>query len=291
MAGQGIQQVVQALGGSPDTLHNAAVASGAARDPNRSWGRAAFEGLNTALSGGPTEAIVPMAAALRSGVPRTLPTHPEFARAVTNTPGASITPEGLQMSISRRQLPDQSGAESVRGGVFYLPKGDKNAKHYTGKTGYGGSDKIEGDTLYRNPLFVKGATGGKAPQAAFDQLNGKGAYEAMRTEALAAMPKWGQYRDPAPIYNFLDKHAPEMSGLAEYIMGNSKKGNTLPFALQEAAVASAARKAGHDGIIGYSTSTKTKEPFISEVYDVRENRYPSPSGDYSMWPQFEQAQK
>lgn len=213
-----------------------------------------------------------------------LPKDDLFRSAVGNTPGASIADDGLLMQLARNQDPNQSMMPSVRGGVFYLPDGAAQMKNYsTGKNGYGGTEKIRGETLIQNPLFVKGATGGKAPEAAFDQLNGKGAYQSMRDEAL----KVSVYG--APMYQkieraeeFLSKYAPELSGMGEYILKNSSKGNQLPYALQEAAAASAARNAGYDSIVGYSTN-KAKQPFLSEVFDVRERAYPDKFGTFKTW--------
>ena len=244
-------------------------------------------------AGGMALGVVPVDVArrLKSGP---LPQSELLERAVQNTPGASIDDGLLKMRVTRNQHPDQEMSESVRGGVFYLPEGSASQKYYTGKGhnfSYGGSQPISGETAVSNPLFVKGATGGKAPQTAYDQLNGKGAYEAMRSEALRST---GSYNLGVPhdlkveaTQKFLEKYAPEMAPLAEYILQNSTKGNQMAYALQEAAVASAARKAGHDAVIGYSTSRKTKEPFISEVFDVRENRYPGADGDYSIWPELQ----
>jgi hypothetical protein len=242
---------------------------------------------------GATLGIVPVDVARRLNIKSNLPQNDVFQSAVRNTPGAKIEGDALQLGVTRRQHPDQEMSESIRGGVFYLPKGSKDQKYYTGTRenfSYGGTQKIEGDTAVKNPLFVKGATGGKAPEAAFDQLNGKGAYQAMREEALRSTGTYN-YGLPNDIkveatQRFLEKYAPELSSHADYILENTKKGNQMAYALQEAAVASAARRAGHDAVVGYSQSRKTKEPFISELFDVRENRYPSPSGEYSMWPEF-----
>lgn len=234
-------------------------------------------------------AMVPLAAARRSGIPVNLPADDVFKAAVANTPGASVTDDGLVMSLMRRQKPEQALEPSVRGGVFYLPEGDKNAKYYSG-TGhhfaYGGLDKISGETAVRSPLFVKGATGGKAPEAAFDQLLGKGSYQKMRADALHMMGGYGLSRDlrAESVERFLQQYAPELSGMGYHIVQNSSKGNQLAYALQEAAVASAARNAGHDAVVGFSTGKNG--PRISEVFDVREDAYPSPEGDFSVWRQF-----
>jgi hypothetical protein len=88
------------------------------------------------------------------------------------------------------------------------------------------------------------------------------------------------------VENFLDKYAPDLSGYGSYIIGNSKQGNQLKYALQEAAVAQKTRDAGYDAVIGYSKK-KTGEPFLSEIFDVREAIYPSREGDYRLMDKFE----
>jgi hypothetical protein len=88
------------------------------------------------------------------------------------------------------------------------------------------------------------------------------------------------------VENFLEKYAPDLSGYADYIIGNSKQGNQLKYALQEAAVAQKARDAGYDAVLGYSKK-RTGDPVLSEVFDVREAIYPSTSGDYRLMDKFE----
>lgn len=231
--------------------------------------------------------IVPVDAGRAFGIPSRLPDSDIFRQAVKNTPGAAVDAEALTMPLKRRQSPDQELAESVRGGVFYQP-GGPGGYSYTGKGGYGGSQLVEGETAIKAPLFVKGATGGKAPEAAYDSLIGKGAYQDMRTDALKSMgPLWGAKpgEKEAAVRGFLEKYAPELADSAYEILRNSKQGNQLAYALQEAAVASAARKAGHDAVVGYSVGRGAdKAPRISEVFDVRESHYPSPAGDYQTWP-------
>lgn len=237
------------------------------------------------LLGGAKMAIVSPGMALRSNVPLSLPTAPEFERAVVGTPGAQITPDGLRMRVQRGQQPEQAQMESVRGGVFYLPEGAQQFKNYsTGKHGYGGTEKIVGDTLVRNPLFAKGGTGGKAPEAAYDSLKGKGAYQKMRTDALHWSGGPREIREEA-VTKFLDQYAPDMSNLAGYILDNSKRGNQLPYALQEAAVAQAVRDAGHDAVLGYSKGKSGH--FLSELFDVRESHYPDKFGWSRVFPEFD----
>lgn len=238
-------------------------------------------------------AIVPRQVATEFKMPTTLPQSDEFVSAVQNTPGAEITPDGLVMRLQRMQKPEQAGEESVRTGVFYLPEGSANIKYYKkgGDNTYGGSQPISGETLYKNPLFVKGATGGKAPEAAYDQLRGKGAYEDMRREVLQAanVMQPGLRIDRQDrierIQRTLEEYGSDPS-IAEYLIDNSTKGNQLAYAMQENIVANAVRNAGYDAVLGYSKK-KTGDPFLSEVFDVRESAYPTPEGDFALRPEFE----
>lgn len=319
--------------------------------------------------------IVPVDTARSIRMPTTLPADDIFKKAVENTPGATVTDEGLVMNLSRKQKPSQAETESIRGGVFYLPEGSPSMKHYGGSGGYGGTEKISGETLYKNPLVVKGATGGKAPEAAYQQLMGKEGFKEMQNDAMKiisevnnggslrimvdgvatnspvakrismlggnpesfienmqsklnaqkeklgkaskeeVLPGISDYDiakmdldetvkmiDEAKSYigktigtkqsaivdveNFLEKYAPDLSGYGSYIIDNSKKGNQLKYALQEAAVAQKARDAGYDAVIGYSKK-KTGDPFLSEVFDVREAIYPSQQGNYRLMDKFE----
>lgn len=245
-------------------------------------------GLVGGVESGAVLGVVPIRQAKSLNVTRGK--HPEVLKeAVENTPGAKIDADGdLVVNVRRGQHPLQEGEESVRGGVFYLPEGSKNARHYSGKTNntYGGTQQINGETAFLNPLVVKGATGGKAPQMAYDQLVYKGAYDAMRSDALKVTHFPNGVRSEVAT-EFLKKYAPDMVDKAQYIVQNSTKGNQLPYALQEAAVAYEARKAGHDGVIGYSVGRgDNKKPFLSEIYDVRESHYPDTEGGYTLHPQF-----
>jgi hypothetical protein len=242
----------------------------------------------------PRANIVPVDVAKQFNMPTTLPNKTEFTEAVSNTPGASITPEGLLVNVSRFQKPEQELAESVRTGVFYLPTGSQQAKYYKGKGSiggaYGGTQEVVGDTLYKNPLFAKGGTGGKAPQEAYKQLVGKEQFDNMQKDLLDTATMSYISKGPNRLektYNFLDKYAPEIADSAYNIVENSTQGNQFRMALQEAVIGNEARKAGYDSIVGYSTGRKGKGNFLSEIFDVRENLYPSPSGEYGLTSEFE----
>jgi hypothetical protein len=229
--------------------------------------------------------IVPPNVANEMGMATSLPKDDIFSQAVANTPNARISEEGLHLNLMRKQKPEQAGTESVRSGVFYLPEGSSNLKHYGGSNNYGGTDKITGETLYKNPLFVKGATGGKAPETAYAQLTDKDQLKQLQSDVSKAIsgPQDIKYD---LVQQFLDKHAPDLSDYASYIYDNSRKGNQLRYALQEAAVAQKVRDAGHDAVIGHSKGKKG--PFISEIFDVRESHYPDQYGNFELNPKFEE---
>ncbi len=208
-----------------------------------------------------------------------IPTDPLFADAVANTPGAELVADGLELDLTRYQKEEQTGGTAIRTGVFYLPTGSAQEKYYRGgKYGYGGTVKVQGRTLLKAPLFVKGATGGKAPEAAYDSIMGKKAYSKMREEVLQVVSGWGltEQAKVANIRALLDKYgATEVD--AYEIFTNSRQGNTLAYAIQENIVAHAVREAGYDSVVGYSKK-KDGRAFISEVFDVREMTNPDESG-------------
>jgi hypothetical protein len=249
----------------------------------------------TDLAQGSRSQIIPPDVARNIDMPVNLPQSPEFLRAVANEPSAQVTNEGLLMSLMRQQKPEQSGAESVRTGVFYLPEGQaKNMRHYRGPEStatYGGPEAIRGETMLKNPLFVKGATGGKAPEAAFDAVMGKGAMKQLDSDVLSVISERNMMTQKDPqayvdrVRNLLSKYGANPN-MAAQIIRNSGKGNQLRYALQENIIANAVRNAGHDAVLGYGKGRGDKGEFFSEVFDVRESMYPTPEGDFDLMPQF-----
>jgi hypothetical protein len=234
--------------------------------------------------------IVSPVVARAINMPVSLPTDEVFQKAVANTPNAQITDEGLLLNVMRKQKPEQAMTESVRGGVFYLPEGASQMRHYGGTGYYGGTEKIAGETLYKNPLFVKGATGGKAPEAAYEELLGKDALSQMKDDAMefssrVFRPNVSYGQAVEGVEEYLRKYAPDLEGYGSYIIDNSRKGNQLRYALQEVAVGQKVRDAGYDSVIGQSK--KKGEPTISEIFDVRESHYPNAYGDFQLMPKFE----
>lgn len=199
-----------------------------------------------------------------------------FDQAIRNTPGAELTPEGLKLDITRYQRPEQGGMQSVRNAVFFLPERKSPYQHHytTGKNGYGGDWRVEGTAVYKNPLVVKGASGGKAPERAYDMIKGKGAYDKMRNDVLQAALS-GYYKSYpskiAGVQSVLEQYGGD-AHMASYIVENSSKGNQLAYALQEHIVAAAVRNAGYDAVIGYNKLGGVMR--LSEVFDVNMRDYP-----------------
>jgi hypothetical protein len=263
------------------------------------YGTAAVSGLLDV--GGPIGKGVGLAAPAMAGIVSpeiakkirmmvSLPETKEFSSAVQNTPGASVSDEGLLLNLTRRQVPSQSGQESVRGGVFYLPEKSSNARYYSGKPGqwYGGEMPISGQTLVKNPLFVKGATGGKAPEVAYEQVMGKGSLKELDAEVNRIIgASFVKRQDPKLfeefVGEFLSKYGSDPS-TAKYIIKNSQKGNQLKYALREGAISNAVRSSGYDSIIGFS-NTKSG-PTISELFDLREATYPISTGESKLRKEF-----
>lgn len=211
-------------------------------------------------------------------VKKELPEVEIFLDAVKNTPGAEIVDDGLRIKALRFQTPEQSGDTAIRTGVFYLPEEKAAAaKFYKGGNGYGGSEKMTGDILVQRPLFVKGATGGKAPEAAYDIIEGKGAYEKMRSDVLKQVTGWGKtrYDIEEGLYRLSETYDMDESVFYD-IIEFSKSGNTLPYAVQEHIVANAVRNAGYDSVLGYSKK-RDGSHFLSELFDVRESTFPTSS--------------
>lgn len=294
---QAIQQVAQpafALGtvlGMAPTGGKAAVATGKALGPTAAGMTERY------LQGqGLMPNIIPVETAKTLDPKLNLPSSPEFLQAVQNTPNAQITDEGLLMRLARSQKPEQAGELSGRTGVFYLPEGSSSMTHYKHKPTapnqtYGGSELFSGETLYKNPLFIKGATGGKAPQNAYDQLLGKGAYEKMRSDVLQAgsvrsipSSRLSESEKIDRIKETLSQYGGDPS-MAENIYKSSPSGNQFAYAMQEHIVANAVRNAGYDSVLGYSKK-KTGDPFLSEVFDVREKTYPSKVTESQVMNQF-----
>ena len=201
--------------------------------------------------------------------------------AIKNTPGARQTKDGIELNLLRFQDPNQAGELSIRSGVFFLPEHESPwARHYrSDKIGYGGSMRVTGSTVLKNPIIVRASTGGRGPELAYDQIMGKGAYEAMRTEVLKSTVFGNAFGSPEEkiiehARGVLEKYGGDPS-MAKDIVQHSRGGNLLPYAIQEHIVAHAVRRAGHDSILSWSKHKGA--PRLSEVFDLKQTHYPSES--------------
>ena len=200
--------------------------------------------------------------------------NPIFNDAVKNTEGVTITNNGLEINAIRYQQSTQDGELSIRTGVFYLPIKDKNVSYYKGTKGYGGTDKHIGTLIIKNPIFVKGATGGKAPENAYNIIKGKGSFEKLRNDVLSNLRNKLPENIAELLTKYNDDDYDDNYDIGYQILKYSKKSNTLPLAIQENIIAHAVRDAGYDCVLGYS-KRRDNTYFISEIFDVREITYPS----------------
>lgn len=233
--------------------------------------------------------------------------------AVSNTPGAKITDEGVELPLVRFQKSAQANQPSTRGAVQYSTPGFHMNYNKTAGTimeGYGGAQKIEGSSLFKNPLviethFMGGDSISKAAKSLVGENEMKLVFEQARGVSNKAHNLFKKNnksvtREDAvqSINQFLEEHAPELAGQGEYLLDvntNSKIGrsnNRLGTALAQAAALSRVRGHGYDSILGHSkvndkgTSSAEASRRFTEITDLRENQYPGPKGEYGVWPQY-----
>lgn len=211
----------------------------------------------------------------------------EGLQAILNS-GGKITGDKYVLPVERYQKVDQGTYPSVRGGVFYLPKGSYHASGYNSdKHLYGGSTKIEGERTFATPLMVKGTTGGKVPERAYAQLFGKSAYKELKKDVIGAVGDWINYAygysnrfNTDRVQDFLKKYAPEHETNLQYILENSQKGNQLRYALQELAIGQSVKDVGFDSIMGYTNGrgVRSRKPALQEIFALNEEYYPFAKG-------------
>lgn len=250
-----------------------------------------YEYLGVEEEYGPS-AMVGQEPARLTGVPVELPSDPEFSRAVANTAGAAWTDEdGLEISLQRWQVPEQAEQISARTGVFYLPTArSRNPYRRGSQAGYGGTQRVTGSSFFRRPYAVRGATGGGAVARAYDQLVGRrGAYEAMRLDAIRSIPY--SYRQDVSagereqaIADVLERYGGDPD-MAYEILQNHNRGNLTMTAIVEHIAASELRRQGYDSMVAYSAFRG--KPTISEIFDVREETYPDEEGRTELHPQYQ----
>lgn len=219
--------------------------------------------------------------AQQTNVPTNIPDDPEFHAALQNTPGMHLSKEGIHATINRRQKPEQGGERTVRSGIFYLP-GEEN-KIYTGKLGYGGTEKIIGHTLIKNPIVGRGGIGGSQfRKNVYDKIHGEGSWD--REEDHVKLLFWRSPHNPDRKEELMDylhhRHGIDREQYKN-IEENSSSGTNQKFtAILDTMVGNAAKRAGHDAII---THNKGK---IREIYDLRESTYPIHGHSGTMFEQY-----
>lgn len=194
--------------------------------------------------------------------------------------GGELTPEGLNIHLTRFQKPGQERQPVRSGGVFYTPTkvADEVGRGYNqidpkkDSLPFGGSNQIWGPTVLRNPLFVRGGVG-ELWSTAGKQLYG-GHYDRMEQGAL-------HY----PKDEFFNIYAPRVKPYPDNT--TTHPWNEFPWKA-ESALATKARDRGYDSIVPILKGEDRRNPYspsvLGEVFDLRENRYPDKYGWYSQWP-------
>lgn len=208
----------------------------------------------------------------KEAVVHTKPNDPVFLQAIENSPSTNWGPQGLIVDVSRAQKPEMVGQEVIRGGVHYLPSNRKPTlnqyrdQNYLGD--YGGPQIIEGQTSYANPLPIKAVPNEELGYTALRKMLGKKGWDNLVSDYSEHAPK--------DITPFLQKWAPESVNQASILNQMIQNGGGHgSLATIETVLGSQARKAGYDGVIGYTNQFKT--PKIHQIFDVRENQTPGPN--------------
>ena len=221
--------------------------------------------------------IVPRDTALRQPGGVQAPDSPALQR----TPGVRVTPDGVEVDVSRFQKPEQAGQPVNRGGVFYQP-GALKANQYGGMPGvwdFGGDQGISGPTLFRRPLVLDEASGATGPHAVA-RLAGDAAATQLSQGAEAAIS--GDQVNARRLMGVLNEFGvPDAAGQASRIADTSLSGFAARTAAEEVVGGHLARQAGYDGI--FSTSGG----LVDEIMDLREAAYPTPQGGYTLRPEFQ----
>jgi hypothetical protein len=229
--------------------------------------------------------ISPAVASRIPMVRKSLPRAGEIPDVIERS-GGQITPEGdLMLNILRYQKPSQAGALARSGGVFYAPESrSTEARQVYGTRGnfWGGSQAMQGPSIFRNPYIVQGPSGMMADDRIAGPLLGQ-KYEDMLVDAMRAT-------DPERVGHFFQQYAPNVKPIPTWLQNQAPE-RMFPW-LTEAAVGSKARELGYDAIMPYSTRISGRYPGqgIGEVFDLRQMRYPKPddlSGESTLWPQYQ----
>lgn len=256
-------------------------------------------GAGGAALGAKSLGIIPPSVALK--IPRTKsfinkslsPSDREMLiEAIKNTPHAQLSPEGLHLNIRRWQLPSQAGKPANSGGVFYEPKYNFGSQYEDHP--WGGPQYLEGKTLLRNPYFV--------PE---DFVEHSGEYLFPNDEWEGIRDEIGNLSNVEENTDINKAHQDINSFRKDYSPDNPNIEKELIYPgspyiypwLSEGTVAQRARDLGYDSIVTFGNESPSYEqlqggkPHLGELMDLRENKYPTPQGGFSLFPQYQQFMK
>lgn len=296
--GQMVMSVSGGMAGTAPELHGAVPAHlggpGAAPLPNpiRRVGEAIGGLRDLATTGGaPVAGVVPPDIASRQ--PLRLPDDPAFDAAAMKTPGVIVSERGVELDAQRFQKPEQAGADVVRGGVHYMPESQVREYNRPADAPVGGPQEVVGPTILRQPLVLPDQHGFATPaDLALNTLTGQTDYARSIRIGIAnaiypdaGSPAFEQRIGEQLIHLGADPAPAGAIARASELRGNRKDATlSATNAIVETAGADAARAAGYDSIITYMPGSR-----VREILDLRENRYPTPEGGYSVRPEFNPA--
>jgi len=238
-----------------------------------------------------------------------------WRKTIEDTPGMRIEPDGtIHARVVRNQkLPEPE--EALRGGIFYAPSKSFYSNTGDAPTAEGGNIEIAGDTIFRNPLFVRdevihgrdklwdydhshalmreadavaenypyptgyGLDPDQDEKALFDKQKQEWLEEA-KPKIASFVESWVHPDDQEDALRILTKNAEKWA--APDITHRPPTGLAFSTPMQERAISSHARAQGYDSIIAGE-----RDSFVTEIMDIRESHYPTPSGGYKLHPRFE----
>ena len=273
-------------------------------------------GERVGRDGASANRIVPPEVARNLPYEPKLPTDPDQARFLeeaVSAYGGRVTPEGIEIDLTRHQKEDQAGLQAGGlGGVYYHPGrsgvGDagKGMDDYARQMYKGGSEGIgteggratlEGPTLFKRPLIRDSASDGWAD---VDNLAAEAGLNADQHQALRELWPASESRLTRPM------DIPRVNAVLNRIglppLPENVPYRSNPYASGWAkgyAMGELARRAGYDSILDLRRGS-TREPFrslgeteptysparLGEVIDLREGVYPGPNGEFGVRPEY-----
>ena len=190
--------------------------------------------------------------------------------------GGYIDAEGLHMPVQRAQQKNAPGTKTKSGAVFYDTQ-RKKSDYLIGTTPSvpqqqmeGGSELIQGDTIFRRPVFAAGSTLGDAGLT--NHLALEAGYDKQKASKLTSdlydLNSRPDYKTPDALAKFADKY--DIDRPPASVDYRSNRWWLVDFVNGELA-----RKAGYDSIVQLGDDGST----IKEIQDLRETTYPELSGE------------